>query len=262
MHNRLSTYLEARDLITDCQYGFRKSHSTIHPIILAQNFITEALNNKQHVIGVFCDLRKAFDCVDHKLLLNKLSKMGVAGTELKWFASYLEGRSQFVSLGEIISKTLTINIGVPQGSILGPLLFLVYINDLPNCTNLKTFLFADDTNLLAAGENIIELFEKVREEFGKVSQYFFRNKLSLHPSKTKLIVFTNSQTAKNYRGSVTINFNNNNENNPDKIHQISCMYGNESGEAIRFLGMYFDPSLNFKYHINYLSKTVICNLFH
>ncbi len=180
--------------------------------------------------------------------------MGVAGTELKWFARYLEGRSQFVSLGEIISKMLTINIGVPQGSILGLLLFLVYINNLPNCTNLKTFLFADDTNLLAAGENIIELFEKVREEFGKVSQYFFRNKLSLHPSKTKLIVFTNSQTAKNYRGSVTINFNNNNKNNPDKIHQISCMYGNESGEPIRFLGMYFDPSLNFKYHINYLSK--------
>ncbi len=199
MHNRLSTFLEAKDLISEYQFGFRKSHSTIHPIILAQNFISEALNNKQHVIGIFCDLRKAFDCVDHKILLNKLTKLGISGSELKWFSSYLENRSQFVSLGDIKSKILTTNIGVPQGSILGPLLFLVYINDLPDCSVLKAFLFADDTNLLAAGPNIAELYERVQFEFNKVCQFFFKNKLVIHPTKTKFIVFTTCPSAKNLR---------------------------------------------------------------
>ncbi len=167
MHNRLANYLEGGDLLSDSQFGFRKSHSTIHPVILAQNFISEALNKKQHVIGIFCDLRKAFDCVNHKILLKKLYNLGIRGIELEWFRSYLNNRKQFVAIGDSHSNTIEINIGVPQGSILGPLLFLIYINDLPNCTSLKTFLFADDTNLLAAGDNITELYQFVNMEFKK-----------------------------------------------------------------------------------------------
>ena len=146
------------------------------------NKITEALENKQHTLAIFCDLRKAFDSCNLKILLTKLQNMGIQGTELNWFKDYLYNRKQYVFFGTA-SSLLTVKTSVPQGSILGPLLFLIYINDLPNSSCLLTLLFADNTTLLYSHSDIHELISIVNREFRKIVQFFRTHKLSLHPLK-------------------------------------------------------------------------------
>ena len=152
-------------------------------MIQHSNFISNALTKKESAIVIFCDLRKAFDTVNHQLLFKKLHKIGIRGTELNWFISYLTGRKQFVYLNNKNSTLLEILLGVPQGSILGPLLFLLYINDLPLASKLINFLFADDAALTASGRDIDSLSELVNDELKKIVHYFGLNKLSLHPKK-------------------------------------------------------------------------------
>jgi Reverse transcriptase (RNA-dependent DNA polymerase) len=157
MCNRLTRFLENNNLISKSQFGFRKKQSTIHPILHLINEVTSASNLKKYTVAIFCDLRKAFDTCDHEILCKKLHNLGIRGTELDWFVNYLQERMQFVTINGVESTKLEIKKGVPQGSILGPILFLIYINDLPQCSALITFLFADDTTLLASGENLQDL---------------------------------------------------------------------------------------------------------
>ena len=161
------------------------------------NKITNALENKLHTIAIFCDLRKAFDSCNHNILLNKLRGLGLSGTTLLWFKNYLKNRKQFVFLNGSHSSSLTTRVGVPQGSILGPLLFLIYINDLPDASDLLTLLFADDTTLLFSHSDINELVSIVNFQFRKVVKFCRTHELSLHPQKTKFMLFSNSQIAKN-----------------------------------------------------------------
>jgi hypothetical protein len=144
---------------------------------------------KKHVVGVFLDLRKAFDDVPHSTLLKKLEKMGIIDTELAWFASYLKNRKQTVDLNGCISSELIIDISVIQGSILGPILFLCFINDLYNCTNLFTLLFADDTAGLKSGSDLNELIREVNFEIKKIAKWFRANKMAVNVGKTKYIIF-------------------------------------------------------------------------
>jgi Reverse transcriptase (RNA-dependent DNA polymerase) len=148
VHTRLSIFLENNNLISNSQYGFRKAHSTIHPLVKFLNFITKAFNEKEHCLAIFYDMRKAFDTVDHEILLTKLHNLGIQGTELNWFKNYLTGRKQFVFINGTSSNLHDILLGVPQGSILGPLL-CIHINDLDKISEFFTSLFADDTKLLA-----------------------------------------------------------------------------------------------------------------
>ncbi len=261
MYNRLITFLEANEIISGSQFGFRAGHSTIHPLMHFQNYISEALNKKEHVIAVFCDLRKAFDTVNHKILLEKLKKIGIRDTELEWFRSYLSDRKQFVCIKGNNSNNVTMKIGVPQGSVLGPILFLIYINDLPLCNKLKNLLFADDTTLLASGKNINALFALVNAEFYNVVTYFRKNGLAIHPNKTKYIIFTNNNEARSTENQIYVNFNNKDENDPLLITPISRVSGQGEDSAIKFLGIYIDPKLNFKFHTNKILKKISSALY-
>jgi len=261
VYTRLYSYLDENSLLSKQQFGFRPKHSTTHPMSLILNHVTHALNTKNHTLLIFCDLKKAFDTCNHSILLTKLEKLGITGTSLTWFKNYLCNRKQFVSLEKFESSLLSILTGVPQGSILGPLLFLIYINDLPLHTNLLSFLFADDTALANSSDSYDELFTFANTEFQKLCTYFRRNKLSLHPDKTKFIIISHNNTPTSPHHSLSINNNNTNENAACRITELSRILSTDEMPAIKYLGVYFDPSLNFKFHINSISKKLSYGLF-
>jgi len=261
VHKRLYSYLDTNNLITSQQFGFRPNHSTSHPMTLLLNKLTSALNNKKHSIVIFCDLKKAFDTCNHSLLLKKLHSLGVRGVELGWFEDYLTNRKQFVSINDFNSTLQTILTGVPQGSILGPLLFLIYINDLPNCSLLYSLLFADDTALTASADSYQELFDFVNTELHKLCTYFRLNKLSLHPDKTKYLLISHNNSKPPEHLHLYLNNNNNNSTDPLLISTLSCVKSTDKIPAIKYLGVYFDPQLNFKYHVSQISKKLSSALF-
>ncbi len=154
---KLLFHLTSNDLIYTHQYGFLPKKSTEQNLMHILNYVTSALNDGMYCIGVFLDLKKAFDVCSHTILLAKLKRMGICDTALTWFKNYLSGRSQRVNIGDELSDPLDINISVMQGSILGPILFLCYINDFWTATNLFSVLFADDTTCLSKGKNLSEL---------------------------------------------------------------------------------------------------------
>ena len=190
MYKRLIDYIHKNRILTDCQYGFRRQSSTNHAIIELVDKITKAIENNEFTVGIFLDLSKAFDTVNHGILLKKLYFYGIRGKCHAWIKDYLSNRKQIVKYDQIRSSEKTVTCGVPQGSILGPLLFLIYINDLNNSTTkLSTILFADDTNLFCSDKDIHELESIVNAELTRVQEWLTLNQLTLNIKKSNFIIF-------------------------------------------------------------------------
>ena len=165
MYNRLIDFFAKHDILYEKQFGFRAKHSTNIALAYLIDKIVSSHEKHDIVLGVFIDLQKAFDTVNHDILIKKLEIYGVRGIALNWFASYLSQRQQYVSFNDCNSNVGNISCGVPQGSILGPLLFLVYVNDMFRVSSiLETVLFADDTSLFMSGSNINEMIECMNAE--------------------------------------------------------------------------------------------------
>ena len=189
---QMMRYLNKYSLLYQHQYGFRSKHNTIHPLLHFLNKIHDSLNKDcpEYTLGIFIDLKKAFDTCDKNILLSKLNHYGFRGIVNCWFHSYLSNRQQYTSINGTSSSLKELTCGVPQGSILGPILFLILINDLGNSSKLLfVLLFADDTTLQMSSSNLYELYNTANRELRIVSEWFKANKLTLNISKTKYILF-------------------------------------------------------------------------
>ena len=174
-------FLDENNILYEYQFGFRKHHSTSHAIITLVERVTKALDTGKYVVGVFLDLKKAFDTVDHAILLRKLECYGIKGNILNWFTSYLSYRSQYVEYNSKHSEIKHIHRGVPQGSILGPLLFILYVNEFSRSSDLLfSILFADDTTVTIEGINYEDIINNLNIELKKVDNWLSANKLTIN----------------------------------------------------------------------------------
>ena len=180
-------FLDDNNILYEYQFVFRKHHSTSHVLFALVERVTRSLDTGKYVVGVFLDLKKAFDTVDHSILLRKLEKYGIRGNMIKWFKSYLSFRLQFVEYNDCHSDKRQITHGVPQGSILGPLLFILYINDFSKASDLLfSILFADDTSVFIEETAYSSIIKDMNIELVKVDKWLKSNKLTVNIKKNSL----------------------------------------------------------------------------
>ena len=236
---RLLKFCNKYSLISSKQFGFQHGISTFDALMSLTENIYTALNDKLHFLAAIIDVKKAFDCVNHDILISKLESFGVRGLPLRWLVSYLTDRKCFVQLGPHKSRMNTFNIGVPQGSILGPILFLIYVNNLPKFSNiLQTQLFADDTIVSNISSNVNSLTDSTNNELSKLKDWTLANKLTIHAGKTKLLVVSNRiQPSENMNISIL-----------DSVISPS--------DSCKYLGIYLDSKLTFKDHIKHIISKI------
>ncbi len=190
IHKALYNYVVENSILTSFQSGFVKGDSTVNQLAYIYNDICKALDEGKEVRAVFCDISKAFDRVWHRGLLFKLSCIGISGSLLEWFSSYLSQRQQRVVYANASSIWSTINAGVPQGSIVGPLLFLIYINDIVKDINSNTRLFADDTSLYIIVDDPQSSSVQLNNDLRTIHQWSLDWLVTFNPSKTETMIFS------------------------------------------------------------------------
>ena len=240
VHSRVWKYLEAHKLINDRQHGFRAGHSTTATVSTIVDSLLEAANKKQHSLAVYIDFRKAFDTVNHRILLQKLDMLGIKDNCLQWFKDYLTLRKQRTFANNCMSESAVIKCGVPQGSILGPTLFLLHVNDISDAVEqCQTLMYADDTVLYYSHHDIDLLTQAVQSDLNQLSSWCQKNQLTINSKKTKVMYFSPTQRKL--------------ELQTPKITML-----NETLEyvlAYKYLGIVVDNKLTFSQHINNIIKT-------
>lgn len=196
VYDQYYSYLCQGDLVYKYQSGFRKMFSTNNALTFLTDKIRYSMDNGLYTGVILLDLQKAFDTVDHDILLHKIRATGADENTVKWFTSYLCNRKQFVKLNNISSSREGIKCGVPQGSILGPLLFNIYVNDMCRAVLCDIFLYADDSMLVVSGKNVLDIEKTLECEMNKLSVWLESNKLSLHLGKTESILFGSKRKLK------------------------------------------------------------------
>ena len=241
-YNQFFAYLSQLKYICQTQYGFRESHSTEHAVLELTNRILNDLDIGHCPMAIFIDLSKAFDTLDHHILLEKLHSYGVNNLSYNWFKSYLQDRPYYVDFDNINSDRNVISLGVPQGSILGPLLFLIYVNDINNSSDFFTFIkYADDTNLyIPTIQLTTEYYNVVNCELKKIHTWLRVNKLSLNINKSIFMVF--------YSVRKTVNL----EDFSIKINDVSI----ERVHKFNFLGVIIDENVTWNNHIDYIFSKI------
>ena len=238
---KVLNFLSKNEILYKYQFGFRKSHSTNLALLEVVETLYANLDVDNYGLGIYLDLQKAFDTVDHNILLSKLSHYGIRGNALNWFETFLKGRKQFTSVNGACSKTSVIGCGVPQGSVLGPLLFLLYVNDIQNAfTSATPKLFADDINIFLFGKDLKGLFSTANTELASLSEWLLANKLTLsigQDKDTKFTLFANKQ--------------------PTNLPKLSFQ-GLEVPftTTIKYLGVHLDNKLTFKEHITKICEKI------
>ena len=236
---RIYSFLEKQHILYKFQYGFRTGHSTNHALIEISDKIKLAINDNELMCGLFLDLSKAFDTVNHNILISKLNHYGIRGPTLNLLKSYLTNRKQYVKIGKQKSELRNISCGVPQGSVLGPLLFILYINDLHKaCTTGDMRIFADDTTVFFKCKNKKDITSIGMQIMTQLNMWFKANRLTLNSEKSNFVVFRSRQN------KIT--------NLPGQIHfENTCINRSESA---KYLGVILDEHLTWNQQI-----TEVCN---
>jgi len=242
VNDQLSDYLRKKKLLFEFQSGFRKGFSTDTCLVNLCDYVRNETNSGRYTGMIMIDLQKAFDCVDHSLLIRKLSAMGVASVD--WFRSYLNDRSQCTRVGDVDSGFLSIDCGVPQGSILGPLLFLCYINDMGAALKCKLSLYADDSALVFSSSDPAEVSSFLSKELDTCHKWLIDNRLSLHLGKTECILFGSKR-----RLAAGVDFD---VKLGDKVVKRVT--------SVKYLGVFLDQSLDFTTHVQGIVKKAYAKL--
>ena len=238
---RIHSFIHHHGILSDSQYGFRTNHSTEHALLKFIDYASTEKEKGNIVLGIYLDIKKAFDSVNFKILFRKLDKYGIRGKSLDLIKSYLRSRRQRVKINsdtgiKTMSEEKVVQCGVPQGSVLGPLLFLLYVNDLKNASKeFRTITFADDTNVFLSGPRLEELFAKANTELAKLKEWFVCNQLCLNIQKTSYQLYTCKSMADIPQLA---------------IHNVSIQRAKE----VKFLGLIVDEDLSFKSHICYVAQ--------
>jgi hypothetical protein len=234
MYARLIDFFTKHNILYENQFGFQSKMSTEYAVNKLLNYITDTLEKNEYGVCIFLDFAKAFDTVNHDILIEKLEHYGIRGVALNWLKNYLTNRMQCTEIGDVQSELELIKCGVPQGSVLGPLLFLIYINDIVHSSKLFKFtLFADDTSLYYSCKKPTNLEQTINIELSKISDWLSANRLSLNVGKSKLLYYTNRSRK--------------------PLKNIDIKINNETLKEVdnaKYLGVYMDNKLNWNVHID------------
>ena len=242
---QLSGFLEVDSILDDNQHGFRKNHSTVHSVTQLTNYISKKMDSKIPTLVAYIDFKKAFDCVQHPILLDKLSQLGVGGAVTDWVDSYLTNRCQRVYANGTYSSYQTVTQGVPQGSVLGPLFYIIYANDISNIVKkCEIAMYADDTVLYTASANFERAFTNLQDDINSLSMWCKDNGIMANTDKTKVMLFGSTKAL-------------------SSLPQPKVIMSRVPLEAVsvyKYLGVSLDSQLNYNLHVNKLISSVTARL--